>query len=50
MEDMMGWPCSFTRTKINLYKVLTGKYERKGPLKRLRRMWEDDIKMNLKEI
>jgi hypothetical protein len=29
---------------------LVGKPERKGPLGRPRRRWEDEIKMNLREI
>jgi hypothetical protein len=34
----------------NLYKVLVGKPERKRPLGRPRRRWEDNIRMELKEI
>jgi hypothetical protein len=34
----------------NLYKVLMGKLEGKGPLERPRRRWEDGIKMDLREI
>jgi hypothetical protein len=32
------------------YKFLVGKPERKRPLEILRRRWEDNIKMDLKEI
>jgi hypothetical protein len=32
------------------YKVLVGKPERKRPLGRPRRTWEDNIKMDLREI
>jgi hypothetical protein len=33
----------------NAYKILVGK-GRKKPLGRLRRRWEDDIKMDLREL
>ena len=33
-----------------MHKVLVGKPERKRPLGRPRRRWEDNIKMDLKEI
>jgi hypothetical protein len=33
----------------NSYKILVGKPERKRPLGRPRRRWEDNIKMNLRE-
>ena len=32
------------------YRVLVGKPERKKPLGRPRRRWEDNIKMNLREV
>jgi hypothetical protein len=34
----------------NVYRVLVGKPEGKGPLGRPRRRWEDGIKIDLKEI
>ena len=34
----------------NAYRVLVGKPEGKSPLGRLRRRWEDDIKMDLREV
>jgi hypothetical protein len=34
----------------NVYRGLTGKTERKRPLERPRRRWEDWIKMDLREI
>jgi hypothetical protein len=34
----------------NMYRVLVGKPERKSPLGRPRRRWEDGIKMDLREI
>jgi hypothetical protein len=36
--------------KRNSYKVLVGKPEGKRPLGRPRRRWEDNIKIDLKEI
>ena len=33
-----------------LYSVLVGKTEGKGPLWRRRRKWEDNIKMDVKEV
>jgi hypothetical protein len=33
-----------------VYKVLVGKPEGKRPLGRSRRRWEDEIRMDLKEI
>jgi hypothetical protein len=34
----------------NAYKILVGKPEGKRPLRRPRHTWEDNIKINLKEI
>jgi hypothetical protein len=34
----------------NLYKVLVGKPKGKRPLGRARHMWEDGIRMDLREI
>jgi hypothetical protein len=36
--------------KRNVYKILVGKPEGKGPLGRTRRWWVDNIKMDLKDI
>ena len=33
-----------------VHKVLVGKHEGKRPLGRLRRRWEDNIKMDLQEV
>ena len=33
-----------------VYRVLVGKPEGKKPLGRLRRIWEDNIKMDLQEV
>ena len=34
----------------NAYRVLVGKPERKKPFERPRHRWEDNIKMNLREV
>ena len=34
----------------NAYRILVGKPERKRPLGRPRRRWEDNIKMDLREV
>jgi hypothetical protein len=36
--------------KRNAYRILVGKPEGKRPLGRLKRMWENNIKMDLREI
>jgi len=36
--------------KSGLYRVLVGKPEGKRPLTRSRRRWEDNIKVNLREV
>jgi len=36
--------------KRSVYRVFVGKTERKRPLGRPRRRWEDDIKIDLHEI
>jgi hypothetical protein len=46
----MSGACT-TRGEIrNAYKILVGKPERKRPLGRPRRRWEDNIRMDLREI
>jgi hypothetical protein len=37
-------------TNSNVYRVLVGKPEGKRPLRRHRLRWEDNTKMDLKEI
>jgi hypothetical protein len=46
----MGRACSTNWAKRNTYRVWVGKTERKRPLGRPRRMWVDNIKMDLREI
>jgi hypothetical protein len=50
-EDEMGG-VSVTRTGEmgNAYKMLVGKFEEKRPLGRRRRRWEDNIRIDLREI
>jgi hypothetical protein len=36
--------------KMNAYRILVGKPEGKRPLRRPRRRWVDNIKMDLREI
>jgi hypothetical protein len=45
----MGRACS-THEKRNAYEILVGKLERKRPVRRPGCRWEDNIKMDLREI
>jgi hypothetical protein len=47
---IMRWAGHTARTgeKINAYRILLGKPERKRPLVRPRRRWEDNIRMDLR--
>jgi hypothetical protein len=49
-EDEMGRSCSTNGAKYNAYKVLVGKPEGNRPLRRPRRGWVDNIKIDLREI
>ena len=46
----MSRTCSAYGKNRGLYRVLVGKPEGKRPLGRPRRRWEDNIKMDLKEV
>jgi hypothetical protein len=46
----MGRECSIHGVKRNAYGIIVGKSERKIPLRTPRHRWEDNIKMNLREI
>jgi hypothetical protein len=46
----MGRACSTNGEKRNAYRILAGKPEGKRPLGRPRRRWEDNIKMDLREM
>jgi hypothetical protein len=49
-EDEMGWTCGRHGEGRGAYRVLVGRPESKRPLGRPRRRWEDNIKMDLREI
>jgi hypothetical protein len=38
------------RAKMNAYRILVGKPERKSPPGRPRQKWDDNIKLHLREI
>jgi hypothetical protein len=46
----MGETCNTHERDEQLYNNLTGKSEEKRPLGRARSTWEDNIKMDLREI
>jgi hypothetical protein len=46
----MGGACSTNGEKRSIYRIFVGKPEGKRPLGRPRRMWEDNIRMDLREI
>jgi hypothetical protein len=46
----MGGECSTNGGKRNAYRILVGKPEGKRPLGRPRRRWEDNIRMDVREI
>jgi len=46
----MGGACSTMRERRGVYRVLVGKPEGERPLGRPSRKWEDNIKMDLKEV
>jgi hypothetical protein len=46
----MGRTCSTNEDKRNAYRILTGKPEEKRPLGRSRRMWVDNVKMDLRDM
>jgi hypothetical protein len=49
-EDNMGGECSTNGEKRNSYRILVGKPEGKEPLGRPTRRWEDNIKMDRRDI
>jgi hypothetical protein len=46
----MGRACSTNGEKRNVYRILVRKSEEKRPLRRRRRRWVDNIKIDLSEI
>jgi hypothetical protein len=49
-EDEVGGTCGTHGGGGAVYRVLVGKPEGKRPLGRPRRRWEDNIKLDLREI
>jgi hypothetical protein len=49
-EDDMGKACSTNGEKRNAYRILVGKPEGKRPLGSPRRRWEDNIKIDLRDV
>jgi len=47
---VIGGACSTYGERRGIYRVLVGKPEGKRPLGRLRHRWEDNIKLELKEV
>jgi hypothetical protein len=46
----MGGACGAHGEVRNAYKILVGRPEGSRPVGRIRRCWEDNIKMDLREI
>jgi hypothetical protein len=46
----MGRACSTHGEKMNAYRILVRKSEGKRPLERPRRRWEDNIRMDFRDI
>jgi hypothetical protein len=49
-EDEMGGACGAHGGMRGAYNILVGRPEWRRPLGRPKRRWEDNIKMNLREI
>jgi hypothetical protein len=49
-KNEMGGVCSTYGEKRGAYRILVGRREGRRPLGRLRRRWEDNIKMDLEEV
>jgi hypothetical protein len=47
---MMPWACGYEWERQDTCSILMGNPERKRPLGRCRRRWEDNIKMGVQEI
>jgi hypothetical protein len=46
----MGRACGVYGGETGVHRVLVGKPEEKRPLGRPRRIWKDNIKMNLQDV
>jgi hypothetical protein len=49
-KNEMGWVCNAYGVWRGAYRILVGKTVVKRPLGRLRRRWEDNIKMYPQEV
>ena len=49
-KNEMGGACSAYGGRREAYRVLVGKPEGKRPLRKSRRRWEDNIKMDLQKV
>jgi hypothetical protein len=49
-KDEMGRVCTMNGDKRNGYRILEGKSEGRRPLRRPRRRWEDNIRIDLRDI
>jgi hypothetical protein len=49
-EDEMGRACSTNGEKRTAYRILVGNPEGNRPLGRPKHRWEDNIRINLREI
>jgi hypothetical protein len=49
-KNELGVSCSSDGEGGGMYRVLVEKPEGKRPMRRTRRKWEDDIKMDLKDV
>jgi hypothetical protein len=49
-EDEVNRACRTNGDKRNAYRILVGRAEGKRPLRRPRRTWENNIKMDLRRI
>ena len=49
-KNEMGRACSTCGDSTRVYRILVGKLERKRPLRRPRRRWDDNIKMDLQKV
>jgi hypothetical protein len=49
-KNQMGGACSTYRKKRGAYRILVGRTEGRRTLGRPRRIWEDNIKMDIQEM
>jgi hypothetical protein len=49
-KNETGWVCSRYEERRGAYRVVVGKHDRKRPLGRPRRWWENNIKIDLQKM